>query len=73
MEYCCLLCRDFSKNKDDLLDQKHAGLLSSYLVRTIPLPFQGVGVERKVYVTETLGKNRDICGNHLSFVEQVTH
>ena len=56
MEYCCLLCLDFSKYKDDLLDQKRASLFSSYLVRTIPLPSQGVVVETKVYVIETLGK-----------------
>ena len=46
---------------------------SSYLVKTIPLPSQGVGVETKVYAIETLGKNKDSCGNHLSFVEQGTH
>ena len=68
-----MLCRDFSKNKDNLLDHKRASLFSSYLVRTIPLPSQGVGVETEVYVIKTLGKNRDICGNHLSFVEQDTH
>ena len=29
MEYCRLLCLDFLKNKDDLLDQKRAGVFSS--------------------------------------------
>ena len=73
MEYCRLLCLDFLKDKDDLLNQKRASLLSSYLVKTIPLPSQGVGVETKVYAIEALGKNKDSCGNHLSFVEQGTH
>ena len=56
MEYCRLLCLDFLKDKDDLLNQKRASLFSSYLVKTIPLPSQGVGVETKVYAIETLGK-----------------
>ena len=73
MKYCCLLCPDLLKNKDDFLDQKRASLFSSYLVRTIPLPSQGVGVETKVYAIETLEKNRDSCRNHPSSVEQVTH
>ena len=73
MEYCRLLCLDFLKDKDDLLNQKRASLFSSYLVKTIPLPSQGVGVETKVYAIETLGKNKDSCDNHLSFVEQGTH
>ena len=51
------LSRFLGKNKDDLLDQKRASLFSSYLVRTIPLPSQGVGVETEVYSIKTFGKN----------------